>query len=271
MKDIRAKILSNEKVGPDYFKMALEAPYIAKNARPGQIVMVRCSSGSDPLLRRPFGVHRVRSKNQFEMLYEVVGKGTTLLSNKQKGDFIDILGPLGNGFTMPLSAKRYPLSAILIAGGIGVAPLVFLAEKLAEVKSQKAKVKIIVLIGAKTKKLILCEKDFQKIGAEVHTATDDGTGVCKGPVSQLFEKILRVTGHGSRVTTYACGPQPMIQCIAEIARKNKIPCQATLEEKMSCGIGVCLGCAVKVKAKKGFTYKLACKDGPIFNTSRLIW
>jgi len=261
MEDIRAKILYNKNIGSGYFKMALDAPAIAREAKPGQFVQVRCSDGLDPLLRRPFSIHRTSS---FEILYEVVGKGTEILSKKKIGEHVDILGPLGNGFTLPLSAVRYPLSAILIAGGIGVAPLVFLAEELA-----KKKIETIVLIGAKTKKLILCEKDFKNIGAKVCIATDDESHGHKGFVSELFKKYLRNTEYGIRSTVYACGPHPMLQRIAEISKARKIECQVSLEEKMACGIGACLGCAVKVKGKKA--YKLACKDGPVFDARQIIW
>jgi len=252
MKDIKAKILLNNNICGGYYRMALEAPYIAKNAAPGQFVQVRCSDGLDPLLRRPFSVHRVREKG-FEILYEVIGRGTEILSTKKAGESIDVLGPLGNGFTLGPPA-------ILIAGGIGVAPLVFLAEELA-----RKKIKAIVLIGAKTKRAILSEKEFKDIGADVHIATDDGTGGCKGLVSKLFQEILRTAG---RTTIYACGPHPMLKCIAGICREKGLECQVSLEEKMACGIGVCLGCAVKMK---GGGYKLACKDGPVFNSKDLIW
>lgn len=283
MKDIKAKILSNEEIASRYFKMTLEAPFIAKGARPGQFVMVRCSGALDPLLRRPLGIHRVRGSLDFardrqgsrlkgiEILYEVVGKGTELLSKRQRGEFIDILGPLGNGFELP-SAVSGQLLAILVGGGIGVAPLVFLAEELA-----RQKVKTIVLIGARTKKMILCEKDFKKIGAEVHVATDDGTSGYKGLVSNLFRRVLRnmeypstlLRAGGIETTVYGCGPQPMLQCITGICKKREIECQVSLEENMACGIGACLGCTVKIKAKKGFIYKLACKDGPIFKLDNL--
>ncbi len=271
MRDVRAVILSNRETVSGYFKMTLAAPFIAKNAMPGQFVMVRLSHSMDPLLRRPLGIHRLKAQgsrlNGIEILYEVVGRGTGILAKKRQGDFVDILGPLGNGFTLPLSTIHYPLSTILIAGGIGVAPLFFLAEKLQEIKNQKMKIKIIVFIGAKTKRLILCEEEFKKLGAEVHIATDDGTRGYRGFVSKLFEKFLRTTNNGRRTTIYACGPQPMLQRIFDVCKPKGIECQVSLEREMACGFGACLGCAVEVK--DGF-YKLACKDGPVFNIDELV-
>ncbi len=300
MKDIKARILSNKEIGPGYFKMLLDTPGIARGAKPGQFMQVRCSDGFDPLLRRPFSIHRIPSSvsriPKIEILYEVIGKGTEVLSKKRAGEFLDVLGPLGNGFTVsrtanhpstslgagerPLDFARGRRTTILVAGGIGVAPLVFLAEELARRKIDTA-----VLIGAKTKKLILCEKDFKKTGAEVYIATDDGGRGCKGFVSELFKKVLRFIprlrsgqaihessldlARDRRITTYACGPSPMLKCIASICEQEGLSCEVSLEERMACGFGVCLGCAVKVKGEAG--YKLVCKDGPVFNAMEISW
>jgi dihydroorotate dehydrogenase electron transfer subunit len=266
MKDIKAKILSNNKTGHAYYKMVLDAPHIAKIAKPGQFVQIKCSDSMEPLLRRPFSVHKV--KRGLEILYEVAGKGTEMLSRKQKGEYLDALGPLGNGFTLPRTTNderrttnREP-RAIIIAGGIGAAPLVYLAEELT-----KNKIKTIVLIGAKTKGLILCEKDFKKITSEVYVSTDDGTYGCKGFVSNLFHKILKTTESKFETIVYVCGPAGMLRCIADICHERNFECQVSMEEKMACGIGACLGCVVETKSGN----KLACKDGPVFNASELIW
>lgn len=266
MKDVKSKILSNKEIAPGYFRMVLDAPYIAKHAKPGQFVQVRCSDGVEPLLRRPFSIHGLKAPcsrlQGIEILYEVIGKGTEILCKKNVGEPLDVLGPLGSGFKLPTASSLEP-RAIVISGGVGVAPLIFLAEELA-----KQKTKMVVLIGAKTKKQILCEKDFRKLGAEVHIATDDGSCGCKGFVSKLFEKVLRNTKYEIRTTAYACGPTPMLKCIADMCKEQKLKCQVSLEEMMACGIGACLGCAVKVK---GGGYKLACKDGPVFNADEIIW
>jgi dihydroorotate dehydrogenase electron transfer subunit len=247
--------------------MALDAPGIKKGARPGQFVQVRCSDGLEPFLRRPFSVHRLRP---LEILYEVVGRGTEILCSKKKGEWLDLLGPLGTGFSLPL--RDAGSRAILVAGGIGVAPLVFLAEVLAE-----REIETIVLIGAKTKNLILCEKDFKAKGAGFHIATDDGSRGSKGLVSKLFEKIIETVKKKSAGSTcsrqeikvYACGPNPMLRSIASICEQEGLGCEVSVEERMACGFGVCLGCAVKLKGGGG--YKLACKDGPVFSADKIAW
>ena len=251
MKDVKVKILSNIKVEGSYYKMTLGAPYIARHATPGQFVQARCSDGFDPLLRRPFSIHRLTSNQGIEVLYEVIGRGTGILSGKKKGECLDVLGPLGKGFTLPRSR-----AATIIAGGIGVAPLVFLAETL-----KKKNIKTAVLIGAKTKSLVLCEKDFKKLGFETYIATDDGTCGSKGFVSKLFKPE---TGE----MVYACGPNPMLKCIASACKRKRIDCEVSLEEKMACGIGACLGCSIKVKGGRN---KFACKDGPVFKATDLLW
>jgi len=259
MKDVRAKILSNKKISSAYYKMIFDAPYIAKMALPGQFVQIRCSDSLEPLLRRPFSIHRVHGN--IEILYETVGIGTEILSSKKEGNRIDVLGPIGNGFILPKTTSIEP-RAIIIAGGVGVAPLVYLAEELA-----KRHIKTIVLIGAKTKDLILCEKDFKKIAHEIYVSTDDGTYGSQGFVSKLFHKILKTTESRFETVVYVCGPHGMLRCIAEICQERNFECQVSLEEKMACGIGVCLGCVVKTKTGN----KLACKDGPVFDSSELLW
>ncbi len=265
MKDIKAKILSNKKAGRAYYKMALDTPYIARTAKPGQFVQIKCSDFLEPFLRRPFSIHRLHAPGSrlkgIEILYEVVGKGTEILAGKKEGDFVDVLGPLGTGFSLPRASSLEP-RAIIIAGGIGAAPLVYLAEEL-----KKKKIKTIVLIGAKTKDLILCEKDFKKIAREVYVSTDDGTYGCHGFVSRLFHNILKTSESRFETIVYVCGPHGMLRCIAEICQERGFECQVSLEEKMACGMGACLGCAVPTKSGN----KLACKDGPIFNAGELIW
>lgn len=250
--------------------MGLDAPAIAGDAEPGQFIHIRVNDGTEPLLRRPFGVHKVNSKS-FEILYEVVGKGTGILSKKRAGEYLDVIGPLGNGFNY-----RTGRPAILVAGGMGTAPLVFLAEKLKGIES-------LVLIGAKTKEYITCEKEFCKLGCDVKTATDDGSKGFRGKVTDLLRDVLRKSAItqelNNSITLYACGPHAMLKEVAQIAHKNKIPCQVSLEELFACGVGACLGCAVKVRQRTNGltnqridgTYKLVCKDGPVFDACEISW
>ena len=262
------KIVSNKKVGREYFKMVVRAPRIAREAQPGQFVHLRCLNSAQPLLRRPLSFHRF-DKHNLELLYKVIGQGTNLLAKQQKGDKIDILGPLGNGFQ--LSAFSSQLSAILVAGGMGVAPLLSLAEALVK---RKGKRNIALLVGAQTKSAILGEKDFRRLGLKMQIATDDGSRGHKGVVTDLLNNYLNLSsacarkGINSQLSTiYACGPRPMLKAVAGIARKNKLTAYASLEENMACGVGACLGCAIRTKSG----YQRVCKEGPVFNLAEIKW
>jgi dihydroorotate dehydrogenase electron transfer subunit len=245
------KIIYNRQVKGNYFKLGLAFKELAEEAKPGQFIHVRVKDGFEPLLRRPFGVHRI-SGDKVEILYEVLGKGTQILSAKKAGENLDVLGPLGNGF-------NYTKTPVLVAGGMGVAPLLFLAEKLSQRKAQSAKRKILVLIGAKNKNHILCEEEFKKLGCEVKIATDDGSRGFKGKVTDLLKEMLRGT-------IYACGPRPMLKEIRKLCLAKHIPCQASFEENIACGLGACMGCAIKTAG--GF--KRVCLDGPVFEIGEVL-
>jgi len=286
--------------------MVLEAPEIAGEAKPGQFVHVRCDDGCRPLLRRPFSIHRIQNsevrgqkskvkgkvtiRDTVEILYKVVGEGTRILIEKKEGEELNLIGPLGNGFRLPVTSNQLPV--VLVAGGVGIASLLFLAEEI--------KLPVTVLIGAKTKDQVLCEDDFKKLGCEVKISTEDGSYGYKGLVTELLKTFLsafRTLPEGARshrdgvhsAFIYACGPRPMLKGVAEIAGKDNIPCQVSLEEHMACGLGACLGCAIKVKMPdsgcwmpvktsasvqglgSSIQYKRVCKDGPVFDASEVIW
>ncbi|MBU1026825.1 MAG: dihydroorotate dehydrogenase electron transfer subunit [Candidatus Margulisbacteria bacterium] len=256
----KCRVLDHKEVAPKHYKLTLFSSYISSRAEPGQFVNVRCSQEYDPLLRRPFSIHRV-SKDYFELLYEVVGKGTEQLSKQTIGSEIDVLGPLGSGFK--IDGKKQ--IAILAGGGMGVAPLLLLAETL------KDKVKAIyVLIGCNCKSRLLCEQDFKNVTDQVLVSTDDGSYGKKGFVSDTLLEVLNDTigaRNLSQSIIYACGPKPMLKAIADISFQKKIDCQVSMEERMACGIGTCLGCVVKTKDG----YKKVCDDGPVFDSKEIIW
>ena len=259
-----AEVIYNKRIKKGYFEIALSAQAIAKTALPGQFVNIKVSEGIEPLLRRPLSLHRVEG-NKIFLLYEVLGKGTETLSRRKAGEDLSVLGPLGSGFS--LHSTHYALH-ILVAGGMGTAPLVFLAEKL-------AKGKTLVLIGAKTREDILCEEEFRKLGGEVKIATDDGSRGFKGHVSELLKQELLTIDYGL-LTIYACGPKLLLKEISRISLERNIPAQLSLESHMACGIGACMGCAIKVKSQKSkvkteFEYKLVCKEGPVFEANQILW
>ncbi|MCG2714573.1 MAG: dihydroorotate dehydrogenase electron transfer subunit [Candidatus Omnitrophica bacterium] len=252
---LQAKILSQTKIKDNYWYCELSAPKVAKNALPGQFINIRVSDNFDPLLRRPISIHGV-SGVKIKIFYCVVGKATEILARKKKGEHLDIIGPLGNGFDYRGNIKSKG-QTILIAGGMGVAPLVFLAQKMKPSKT-------LVLIGAKTKKQILCRKEFKELGCIVKFSTDDGSLGFSGRVTDLLKAVL-AQGLSSKI--FACGPAPMLKAVTRIACENNIDSQLSLEEHMACGIGACLGCVVSTKSG----YKRVCKDGPVFSGQELIW
>jgi len=258
----KCQVLDHKKVGPKHYQLILSSPYISSHAEPGQFVNIRCSESCDPLLRRPLSLHRIsKGHKTFELLYEAVGKGTELLTKYFVGEEINALGPLGEGFKINPQKQI----AIIVGGGMGVAPLLALAEAI------KDKIKAIyVLIGAKSRGLVLCEEDFKKTTDQILLATDDGSYGKKGLVSDILLDFLNDrlgTRDSGLATIYACGPKPMLRAISEIAFQKKIDCQISMEERMACGIGACKGCAIKTKNG----YKMVCKDGPVFEAKEILW
>ncbi|MFH0738460.1 MAG: dihydroorotate dehydrogenase electron transfer subunit [Candidatus Omnitrophota bacterium] len=253
---LAAKVLENTKVKGASWRCVLAAAEITEEALPGQFVHIRFSDSQEVFLRRPFSIHRVRGK-RLEILYQVLGSGTEIFSKKKPGEHLDLIGPLGNGFK--ILTRRLTQHPMIVAGGMGVAPLVFLAGKLTGTPK-------LVLIGAKTREQILCEKEFKELDCNVKIATDDGSQGFKGYVSDLLKRELSAIGHQPS-QIYACGPKQMLKEVAAISNKYNIPAQISLEEHMACGIGACLGCVVNTSA--GF--QRVCKEGPVFDAKEIAW
>ena len=267
MVQIKANIIEKKQYGADGVLFRLIAPEIVKDAQPGQYTLIRCGDGYDPLLRRPFSFHRIDKKQgAIDILFRIVGKGTTLLAEKNAGDTCDILGPLGNGFKFDDKVNR----PILLAGGMGVAPLFALADQMV-----KTGLNPLVFLGAKTKEELWCAENFKSLGCETHLATDDGSFGFKGTVLELFKSAIRpstpfrINNPQSAIVIYGCGPKVMLHQLAKLALEQKFRCQISLEESMACGLGACQGCVVSVVGPE--KYKLVCKDGPVFNSSEIKW
>ncbi len=280
MKQVKAKIIFNRKVAPERYKMRLEAPSMARAAGPGRFLMAQCDAGRATFLRRPFAFHSI-GKRGFDILYQVVGPGTEALSRRKRGEKLDVIGPLGNGFTYyaeqaassgtvpsgraPDRQGQSPSTAynvILVAGGIAVAPLYALAESLPRGVAKHST----AIIGGSTASHILCVKDLKKLGFTVKVATEDGSRGHKGLATDLLGPVLRTPDPGPR-TAYACGPRAMLKKTAELAAQSGVPCEVSLEEKMGCGTGACRGCAVKTTLGQ----KMVCQDGPIFKAGDILW
>ncbi|MHC1697870.1 MAG: dihydroorotate dehydrogenase electron transfer subunit [Geobacteraceae bacterium] len=267
----KSMVVSNHEVSPGYQRIRLTAPRSILGARPGQFVMVKVAEGIDPLLRRPFGIFDVGTfspeypdaprQNYLDILYKVVGKGTSILSSLHDKDYVDILGPLGNGFT-PGDADE---ENILVGGGFGLAPLYFLAKDLVTVSAPK------VFIGGRRKEDVLCVTEFEQLGIDTYVATDDGTLGSRGLVTEVLEQHLS-KGNGKRVVM-ACGPEPMLRAVARLCAQHGIRCQVSLEAAMACGVGACLGCVTKGHdhSESNPSYRCVCKEGPVFDATDLMW
>jgi len=255
-------IKDTQKLSESVFRFIVHCPQIVGEVQPGQFLNIRLSEGFEPLWRRPLSIHAVdRKLGLVSILFEVVGKGTTILAQKQPGENLNILAPLGNCFPDPDKNSE----PVLIAGGLGIAPLYFLAEKL-HLNGFNPK----VFIGARTKNAIYCAEDLRKYDLDVQIATEDGSNGQKGLVTEIFENYLRVNGKKNQ-RIFSCGPMPMLKAVAKICAKNNLPGYVSLEILMACGFGACVGCAVATHQKQDNTnkYKLVCKDGPVFDITEV--
>jgi dihydroorotate dehydrogenase electron transfer subunit len=262
-KTIKTKILSNKQVAKDHFVIELESAYLAKNSSPGQFVSVKVQEkGTDPLLRIPLGIHAIKNKS-IKLLYKVVGDGTAILSSRKKKETLNILGPLGNGFDLEKFRKEGYRKAVIVAGGHGIAPLYALTEELLSRGKQ-----VEVFFGTCTGEHVLCVKELLAKGVKVRVATEDGTCGCEGYVTDPLREALeknKIKADGTMI--FACGPRPMLAAVSKDAERFGIPAQVSLDAYMACGVGACLGCAVRTKAG----YKMACKDGPVFDAQEIDW
>lgn len=254
----KVKIVSNQKVAPQYYKLCLKSTTLAES-QPGQFIHIKCPDHQGALLRRPFSIHRKnKPKCEIEIIYKVIGKGTDSLSKAQPWEELDVLGPLGNGFKIRPDKKM----AVIIGGGTGIAPLVFLADELA--KQEKV---ITAVLGCQNKDLMICEKEFKSKTDELHIFTEDGSLGKKGLATDILPNILNPNVLPDNVQVFACGPRPMLKEAANYTIIDKYECQVSLEEYMACGIGVCYGCSVKTING----YKKVCDDGPVFTAEEIIW
>jgi dihydroorotate dehydrogenase electron transfer subunit len=259
--DISAPVVAHDLVAPGHYLLTLEAPPIARAARPGQFVMLQTREGTDPLLRRPMSVCRVvpGRRGRIEILYKVVGGGTRHLSRQPVGRRLMTLGPLGNGFAIP-GRRGSGGRPLLIAGGIGIAIFPFLVEAL-----RRRGHRPILLFGARTRTDLVFLKYFRARRIPMRLATEDGSAGVKGLVTHLLEPLLDRRKEPVPPTLYVCGPTPMLRAVGALATAAGVPCQLALESQMPCGIGVCLGCVVRCPGDSaGPVYRRVCTEGPIF-------
>lgn len=261
-------VSGNDEIRPGYVLMTLRLPRSFPDPQPGQFVMIRIAGLLDPFLSRPlsvFAFSRGRSHCLMQLLYRVAGKGTQILAGLISGSQVAITGPLGRGYTVDSSRENL----VLIAGGIGVAPLSLLAQHLCRLSGRGAN-PAVVYLGAKTANEVVGLDQLRKNCGDVRVCTDDGSSGEKCLVTRAFQKDMRKYDP-DRTAVYACGPKPMLQTLAGIL-KDRYFCQVSLEERMACGVGACVGCAVAIQdGKGGKACRRVCADGPVFDLQKVIW
>ena len=304
-----ARVLANRRLCDEHFRLTLLVPGLAPT-RPGQFVEVRCTSGhggeaarevtwspgetpalsqgellgKETLLRRPLGLAGRRETpagSEIDLIYRTIGTGTHWLSRLAAGASVNLLGPLGNAFTIRPGKGR----AALVAGGVGIPPMLYLARALAE-----AGVVAVAFNGARSANLLpltiasggapaeprptRCVAEFAQWGTEAVVTTDDGSAGVKGFVASALEAWLNAPeAVPSDTVVYSCGPEAMMKAVAKTCAALGVECQLALERYMGCGLGTCQSCAVKIRddSPDGWSYKLCCTDGPVFDANLVIW
>lgn len=250
----KLRVTENKRLNNQYFLIKLTSDQEFPQMYPAQFAEVKVENAANTFLRRPLSVHYVdRENNELHFLIEIKGEGTKTLSELKKGDLLDTLYPLGNTWTLPPKANKI----LLIGGGCGVAPLLYTAK----VFSDKG-CEVTTLIGGYSDQNLLRKKEYAKFG-EIYTITEDGSHGEKGLVTE-HSLIKRLTDFDA---VFSCGPEAMMKAVAELAIKNNVFCEVSLEKNMACGIGACLVCVEETIQGN----KRVCVDGPVFNVNELKW
>ncbi len=258
MIEASTEVVFNKPVAKNTFFMGFRSNLMAGESKPGQFVMIKVGSGIDPLLRRPFSICGVNG-DVLLVLYRVVGRGTGILSEKKTGDRLQVLGPLGKGFELP----EKDLRPILVAGGMGIAPLIYLSLKL-ERKNQK------FLAGYGSSPEVVPLEQLGIVGLSLDLATEDGSRGHHGRVTALLESEIS-SAKENAFAIFTCGPLPMLKAVSRLALSQNIPCQVSLESHMACGLGACQGCAVPNASGLSKPYAHVCQEGPVFDAEDLDW
>ena len=247
-------IIGKRELARGVYDFFVRNPELANLARAGQFGNILVEGKT---LRRPISICDInREQGYLRFVIEVRGEGTDRLCKKEIGDSFDILGPLGNGFSLPVGKTK----ALFVGGGIGAPPLLFPAKQYAALAT--------VLLGFQTADRAILLGDFAGAGCNIRVATDDGSMGHQGFVTDLARQVLEIEPYGM---IYACGPMPMLRALAQLAAHKQIPCQVSLEERMACGVGACLVCACKTVRDGREIHTHVCKDGPVFDSGKVVW
>jgi dihydroorotate dehydrogenase electron transfer subunit len=266
--DIDAAVIGNTRLSEDYSVLALAAPEIATTARPGQFVMLKTSRGMDPLLRRPFSIFEVLrnadgSARGITILNKRIGTGTGLLYEIEAGARVQCLGPLG----VPFEPADAPAHAWMVAGGVGLAPFVTLAEALIARSTP-----VTLFYGARRSDDLHCADIFENLGVPIVFSTEDGSRGSRGFITVPLEERLASLKPSEDVRLYVCGPTPMMRAVASVAATYGRRCDVSLEQVMGCGMGGCYSCVVPARDASGAPHHTrSCIDGPVFDATRIVW
>lgn len=244
------EIISIKSIAAGTYDMLVKAGSPANTALPGQFAQIYVPGKT---LRRPLSICEAdRENSSLRFVFQVRGDGTRCLANMNQGENLNLLAPLGSGFNLGDTARR----ALFIGGGIGVPPLLAAAKHFDK--------NAVLAAGFRNKDSVILKDDFEKSGCKVLIATDDGSCGYHGLVTDLIKDL-------NYDIIFACGPKPMLKAVCKTAERLALPCQISMEERMACGIGACLGCAVKLKNKDSEYYGHVCKDGPVFDSREIVW
>ena len=247
-------ITDKKAIACEIYSFTIACPEVAAAASPGQFVHIRAKGYT---LRRPISICGIdKDKGTLRIVFEIRGEGTAEIAKLNKGDLIDMLAPLGHGFTLNDTYNK----VVLIGGGIGTPPMLPIAAFYGK--------KAVAISGFRNASAVILQNDFIRTGAETILCTDDGSAGIHGFVTQPFTELAK---QGGIDAVYACGPMPMLKGIAAICKENGIFCQISLEERMACGIGACLGCACRTVRNDEEYFAHVCKDGPVFNAEEVLW
>jgi dihydroorotate dehydrogenase electron transfer subunit len=266
--DVDAAVIANTRLSDDYSVVALAAPEIAASARPGQFVMIKPCRGIDPLLRRPFSIFEILrdpdgSPAGVSLLNKRIGVGTNLLYDVLPGSRIQCLGPLGQ----PFETIDPPAEAWLVAGGVGLAPFLTLAEAL---RARGTRMRL--FYGARRAAELYYVDEFEALGAQVSLSTEDGSRGERGFVTLPLDTALAAAPATRHLRLFACGPTPMMRAVAKLAARHRRRCDVSLEQVMGCGMGGCYSCVVLTQMPGGAPhFARSCLDGPVFDATRIVW
>ncbi len=275
----RVSVVENVQLARDTFRVRFECPEIAKRIVPGQFLMLRLADLDDPLLGRPLALYDIvldEAQNPVgvDVVYLVLGKMTSRLARFVPGQELEVWGPLGNGFS-PQQCDHL----IMVAGGIGQTPFMALAQEHLgnrtygdSSRNVSPVIRATLCYGARNADYLAGVSDFENVGLDVRVSTDDGSAGHHGLVTEQLQLLLSGRGLEESTRVVCCGPEPMMEAVADMTAAFGVPCQVSLESPMACGIGICFSCVAKVRDDDGeWDYKRTCVEGPIFDAEKIVW